>query len=205
MADAALALGRAEPVQGTGCVVYGASMRRQDLERVEIESALRTAVERSELRVFYQPIVSIQNGEIEALEALVRWEHPERGLIAPGEFIPVAEQTGLIVGIGSWVLREACREAFISKLRDDREDEAIVSAIAGMARALDLRVVGEGVEHEGQLRSLRRLGFDSAQGYLFGRPGPARGIAASSPARLRKPLPPVELLGGEPALAAAGS
>ena len=89
--------------------------------------------------------------------------------------------------------------SFISKLDDDREEEAIVA----MARALNLRVVAEGVEQEGQVRSLRRLGSDLAQGYLFGRPRPAGDIPALRAARLRKPTAPAAVPVGEPALAAA--
>jgi diguanylate cyclase (GGDEF)-like protein len=80
-------------------------------ERHMLEQALRTAIERSELSLVFQPIVSARTGRCEALEALVRWTHPERGLIGPADFIPVAEQSGQIAAIGRFVLREACRAA----------------------------------------------------------------------------------------------
>jgi diguanylate cyclase (GGDEF)-like protein len=91
--------------------IFDEAMRADAVARLETESALRRALERGELRLHYQPEVELATGTITGYEALVRWQHPTRGLLGPSAFIPLAEETGLIVGIGEWILREACTEA----------------------------------------------------------------------------------------------
>jgi diguanylate cyclase (GGDEF)-like protein/PAS domain S-box-containing protein len=241
------------------------------------ESALVGALRRGEFRLAYQPIIRLATGRVAGVEALLRWEDPERGLVSPGEFMAEAEETGLITHIGAWVLREVVRESeqlqaaqpegsalmlsvnlsarqlaepdfvdvvrgilagsrvdpgtlylevgessvmddadaaaavlaelrstgvrmsiddfgtgfsslmhlnrfpidflkvdrsFVEALERDPGASNIVTAVISMAHALGLPTIAEGVETEGQLYTLRRLGCDYAQGYLFARPQP---------------------------------
>ena len=245
--------------------------------RLALRQALREAVETDQLRLVYQPIVALESRAPYALEALLRWEHPGLGPVSPLEFIPVAEDTGLILPIGEWVLREACEtltridpgvaiavnlsprqlmqqdlpkivgaallecgvaperlileltesilveesgpvgvtldqlkaigvrlalddfgtgysalgylkrfpfdivkvdRSFIRGLGEDSGDSAIVGAVLGMARALGMEVVAEGIETETQLKCLTELGAEYGQGFYIARPGPAEGELA---------------------------
>ena len=281
--DADAAMYRAKERGRARCELFDADMRARALRRLEVERELRHALEREELELHYQPMIAIRSGEIVGLEALVRWRHPERGLLDPGDFVEVAEDSGLIEPIGRWVQENACRDAlawhelrpderpldvsvnlsarqvtspdlagsigeildgagldpvhlrleitesalveesatatgtlealselgvglvlddfgtgysslaylnrfpfdglkidrsFVEALGVEQERTAIVEAIIGMARALSLDVIAEGVENEAQLSELERLGCDYAQGHLFARALAADRVAA---------------------------
>ncbi|MBZ5700212.1 MAG: EAL domain-containing protein [Acidobacteriia bacterium] len=108
--DAETAMHRAKSQGKAQCEIFDPAMHVSAVRRLKLESDLRRAIEREEFRVHYQPIVSLQDGRIAGFEALLRWQRPESGMVTPGEFIAVAEETGLIVLIGRWVMREACRQ-----------------------------------------------------------------------------------------------
>jgi diguanylate cyclase (GGDEF)-like protein/PAS domain S-box-containing protein len=281
--DADAAMSRAKEAGKNRYELFDPRLRERAVARLRTESDLRRALGRGELRVHYQPFWSLPDRGLAGVEALVRWEHPERGLVSPGEFIPVAEDSGLIVPIGTWVLREACRQlaawrrehpaaadlklrvnlsarqvaqpglidvvraalddhgvdpaslgleiteglllqdsdavgatltglkglgialvlddfgtgysslsylkrfpidqlkidrSFVFELEEREENRALVTAIVGMAGALGLSVVPEGVETEGQLAFLQNLGCEYAQGFLLARPLPPDQLAA---------------------------
>jgi diguanylate cyclase (GGDEF)-like protein/PAS domain S-box-containing protein len=261
---------------------YHSTMNVTAWHRLELESELRLAILRGEFVVHYQPIVELDGGRIVEIEALVRWQHPTRGLIGPGEFIPLAEQTGQIRAIGEFVLDAACRQliewqrrvphaaalvvsvndsprdlirpgfaddvsatlsrhglsgnrlkleitegttldsdaagdalralqalgirvsiddfgtgysslgyfrhlpinglkidrVFVDGLGIEREDTAIVTAAIAFGLALDVEVIGEGIETELQLTRLRELGCRLGQGFLFSRPVPGSELVA---------------------------
>ncbi|HUG15670.1 MAG TPA: bifunctional diguanylate cyclase/phosphodiesterase [Thermomicrobiales bacterium] len=270
--DADTALSRAKHDGKDRYALFDPTMRAVVTQRLDLEHDLRRAIQRGELRLVYQPQVALDSGEIVGFEALVRWQHPIRGLISPAEFVPVAEDSGLIIPLGHWVLRHACwtaqrwraqhpelviavnlsarqfrhptlyddvvsaisetglpahalvleitestamddsaastrtlanlrahgvrlaiddfgtgysslaqlkrlpvaclkiDRAFIAGLGESADDEMIVAAIIGLAHAMGLCVIAEGVETAWQYERLRALGCDWAQGYLLAPP-----------------------------------
>ncbi|HEV3477082.1 MAG TPA: EAL domain-containing protein [Rubrobacteraceae bacterium] len=287
--NADLAMYRAKQVGKARYAVFEEAMNARALERLEMENALRRALERREFVVHYQPVVKLDAGEVVGFEALVRWQRPDHGLMTPGEFVPVAEDTGLIVPIGEWMLREACRQAqgwrrlypgdppatmfvnlsakqlqdpnltriisqiaretgfdprqleleitentamgdapvtaavleelkalgvqvaiddfgtgysslsylqlfpvdaikidssFVSTLGHDSGTTVLVSGMVNLAHALGLRVIAEGVENAEQLRQVKGLGCDLAQGNFLSRPLPHQAAGALLKSRI---------------------
>jgi diguanylate cyclase (GGDEF)-like protein/PAS domain S-box-containing protein len=108
--DADTAMYRAKAAGKSGFVIFDEAMHQEALSRLQLETDFRLAVERSEFQLHYQPIIELASGRLVGAEALVRWRHPVRGLLPPSEFLAVAEETGLIVDMDAWGLREACRQ-----------------------------------------------------------------------------------------------
>jgi EAL domain-containing protein (putative c-di-GMP-specific phosphodiesterase class I) len=132
---------------------YESRMYADIRERLDLETALRAAVERHELKLLYQPIIHLPSGGIYGVEALIRWEHPQFGRLLPQHFIPLAEETGVIVQLGSWVLGEACRQLQVWQAAHPRLSLAMAVNISGrqlqgsgLADALRQTLTSSGVE-----------------------------------------------------------
>jgi diguanylate cyclase (GGDEF)-like protein len=147
--DADAAMYRAKE-RGRGRVeVFDEALRTRIMERLDLENGLRRALQRDELRVYYQPEVSAAQGRMVALEALVRWEHPDRGLLEPREFVPLAEETGLIVEIGAWVLNEACMQVAAWRRNGSQVDLAVNVSSRQLVQPDIVEVVRSALERSG--------------------------------------------------------
>jgi diguanylate cyclase len=142
-AQAEAALHRAKARGGNAFELFESGMTCATPDRFAFESDLRAAIAGSQLELFYQPVLTTNDRTVVGFEALLRWHHPRRGLVMPGSFIPLAEETGLIVQIGEWVLRAACRQA-----REWREERASIVTVAVNLSAVQLM-------HEGLVDTVR--------------------------------------------------
>ena len=153
--DADTAMYRAKEGGKARCELFDKVMHTRAVALLRLENDLRRAVEREEFRIHYQPIICLRSGKLAGFEALARWQHPERGLVSPAEFIPVAEETGLIVPIGLWMLEEACRQV--------REWQARVPN--GRTLSLSVNLSGKQLAQPDLVEQVKRIllktGFDS--------------------------------------------
>src|SRR5438094_622842 len=141
--DADTAMYRAKSLGKARYEVFDADMRASVLARLQLETDLRRALEREEFQNFYQPIVSLDSGRIVGFEALLRWQHPTRGLLGPEQFISVAEETGLIRELGWWNLREACRQLSDWKAHSDAYPQLTMSVNLSVKQFLQPDLVGQ--------------------------------------------------------------
>lgn len=147
--------------------VFEPSMHAAALERLALKGDLERALERSEFEVLYQPIVNLVTSDLVGVEALVRWHHPERGLVMPNEFIAVAEETGLIIPLGAWVLEQACRQARLWEV--DRPDQPLTMNVnvSGRQVAENGFVAGVGELLEASGLEPSRLVLEFTEGVLM--------------------------------------
>ena len=118
--------------------IFDPAMREEIIDRLQLRADLEHAIERKEFSINYQPTVDLATGEVTGLEALLRWNHPVRGMVPPSQFIPIAEETGLILPIGTWVLREAAKQARVWQQRFDESLSISVNLSAAQLQQLDL-------------------------------------------------------------------
>jgi diguanylate cyclase (GGDEF)-like protein/PAS domain S-box-containing protein len=155
--DADAAMYRAKERGGARTELFDTAMRERAVNALSIEQELSHGLDHGDLRLFYQPLVSLVTGEIVGAEALIRWEHPERGLLSPDKFLPVAEESGLIVQVGAWAVGEACR-----RLRDWDRRNGHASAF-GLAVNLSARELTHPDVVSTVLNAVRRSALDPSR------------------------------------------
>jgi diguanylate cyclase (GGDEF)-like protein/PAS domain S-box-containing protein len=132
--NAALAMHQARRHEG-GYALFDPEMHADAIRRIEVESQLRVAIEKNQFLLYYQPTIDLHTGRLTGVEALVRWQHPRRGIVPPMEFIPLAEESGIIVPLGRWAIQEACRQVRIWQ-KEIPADEPISLGVNLSARQL---------------------------------------------------------------------
>jgi diguanylate cyclase (GGDEF)-like protein/PAS domain S-box-containing protein len=134
LGNAAVAMHQARRYEG-GYALFDPEMHAEAIRRIEVESQLRVAIDKNQFLLYYQPTIDLQTGRLTGVEALVRWQHPHRGIVPPMEFIPLAEESGLIVPLGQWAIQEACRQVRIWQ-KEIPADEPIALNVNLSARQL---------------------------------------------------------------------
>ncbi|MEO1392966.1 MAG: EAL domain-containing protein [Cyanobacteria bacterium J06634_5] len=127
MQDAHRAMSRARALGKEHYEIFDPGMRAEAVKRFQLEAELRHAIDHQEFLLYYQPIVNLKTGKLAGFEALVRWQHPKQGFVSPGAFIPAAEETGLIVPMGSWILEEACSQMYLWQQTFPQAENLMVS------------------------------------------------------------------------------
>jgi diguanylate cyclase (GGDEF)-like protein/PAS domain S-box-containing protein len=172
--DADTAMYRAKDMGRGRHAVFHPSMHAHARAQLQLETDLRRALERNELRLSYQPVVSLSTGHVAGCEALVTWQHPTRGLTPPGDFIPAAEETGLIIAIGRWALQQACRDAKTWNEKLPRNEQVSVSVNLSGRQLLHLELledVRDALESSGL--DARRLKLEVTESVIMEHAGPA--------------------------------
>ncbi|MGD9867625.1 MAG: putative bifunctional diguanylate cyclase/phosphodiesterase, partial [Hyphomicrobiales bacterium] len=134
--EAEIAMFRAKAAGTDRIEIFKPSMRGEDSERLPLESDLRRALDRKQIKILYQPVTRLSDSSLAGFEALIRWEHPKRGLLTPDEFIPIAEETGLIVNLGAYVLEQAVGQAAIWQKMLPREQDPLFVNVNVSSRQL---------------------------------------------------------------------
>jgi diguanylate cyclase (GGDEF)-like protein/PAS domain S-box-containing protein len=155
--DADVAMRRAKAMGGNRCEVFDEAMHTRAINRLKLEAELREALVKRQFRVYYQPILVLETKRIVGFEALLRWQHPEQGLISPFKFIEAAEDTGLLVSTGQWVILEACKQLQAWKMEIPTMGAVTVSVNISAKQFADSRFVSD-LE-----ATLRQTGIDAAQ------------------------------------------
>ncbi|MGD1807528.1 putative bifunctional diguanylate cyclase/phosphodiesterase [Dapis sp. BLCC M126] len=141
--DADTAMYRSKKLGKGGCMIFDEQMHHLAVNRLQLETELRKALERQEFRLYYQPIFSLTTNKILGFEALIRWQHPQKGFISPSKFIPLAEETGLIIPIGLWVLEEACRQLSIWHQKFPHQNSLTASVNISSRQIRDSTIIEE--------------------------------------------------------------
>ena len=174
--DADTAMNRAKGAGRDCFVLFDEAMHQTAVSRLDLENALRRSVERGEIQVWYQPSISLADGRITGAEALVRWQHPRRGLLMPTEFVPIAEETGLIVAIGRFVLNEACRQ--VVEWNTERPGSLLRMSVNLSAKQLAVPTLVEEVRATLEATGLdaQLLRLEITESVLLGRPEEALAV-----------------------------